>query len=224
MNELLQKLFKWKKHIQYEGIDFYIRIVGDQVVDDVRQAAILESRKARRSLRDMNSDLYLLHLDPMKDLEDDELQTAIVLMAARDVFRNYIATTPKRIVPALGSNPSLEDQERYQQELEDRDKEYLEGIEVYTEQWREKFVTTLEGMSRQRLEQMYTRYRTDRVCEDVFNSYFEDALVAASVYSDEEYKTRTFTREEFLQLPNDVKMVFKDAYKSINIESDDLKN
>lgn len=222
-SELLAKLFKWRKHIQYEGIDFYMRIVGDQVVEDTRQMGLVESRKMRRALRDTNSDAYLIHLDPMKDLDDEELKTAIVIMAARDVMRDYTAVTPKRVVDPIKSNPTLEEQEQYQQELEQRDKEYIEDIQRHVEQWREKYMDGLNKLSRELIERQYARLRTDRECETVFNSVFEDYLVAASIYKDEEYKDRAFTFEEFRSLPNDVKMVFKDAYTSIALDPDELK-
>lgn len=222
--ELLSRLFKWRKHIQYEGLDFYLRIVGDQVVEDARQIALVESRKTRRALRDPNSNEYLIHLDPMKDFDDDELRAAIVILAARDVIRDYSAITPKRVVEPLKSNPTLEEQEQHQQAIEDRDKEYIEDMERYTEDWRSNFMIGLDKVSREVLERQYSRYRTDRVCETVFNMIFEDYLVAASIYKDADYNERAFTYEEFKGLPNEVKLVFKDAYTSMSLDPEDLKN
>jgi len=222
--ELLSKLFKWKKHIQYEGVDFYLRIVGDQTIEDTRQAALVESRKARRALRDKASNEYLIHLDPMHDLDDEELMSVIVLMAARDVYRDYTAVTPKQIIEPLQDNPTLEEQEQYQEALETRDKEYIQHVQDYVEQWRVKFMEGLQKAPREILERQYAKYRTDRVCEEVFNRTFEDHLVAASVYTDSEYTKRAFTYDEFRSLPNEVREVFRDAYTSMNIEPDDLKN
>ncbi len=222
-SELLAKLFKWKKHIQYEDIDFYLRIVGDQTVEDTRQASLIESRKVRRAMRDPNSNEYLVHIDPMKDLDDDELKSAIIFQAARDVFRDYTATTPKRVIPPLKTNPTLEEQEQYQQALEDRDKDYIEEVQQHVEKWRQRFMEGLDKVPREVLERQYTKYKTDRISEEVFNRTFEDYIVASSIYKDPEYKQRAFTFEEFCSLPNDVKMVFKEAYGTIMLEPDELK-
>jgi hypothetical protein len=224
MNDLLQKLFKWKKHIQYEDVDFYLRIVGDQVVEDARHYALLESRKMRRDLRNPESDAFLIHLDPMKDLDDDDLKAAIVIIAASDIMRDYTAATPKPITPPLGNNPSLEEQEQHELEKEEAEKEYIENVQAYVEEWRVKFMAQLDRVTRENLEKQYAKYRTDRVCLDVFNRTFEDHLVAGSIYSDENYKERSFTFDEFRSLPNDVREVFRDAYVSMSIDPDTIKN
>lgn len=223
-SELLSKLFKWKKQIQYEGVDFYLRIVGDQTIEDTRQAALLESRKMRKALRDKNSNEYLVHLDPMHDLDDEELMAAIVLAAARDVYRDYTAVTPKPILDPLGDHPSLEEQEQHQEAQQKRDEDYIKHVQEYVESWRQKFMEGLQKAPRDVLERQYAKYRTDAVCEQIFNKTFEDYLVSASVYLDEHYTQRAFTYTEFRELPNEVREVFRDAYTSMNIDPDDLKN
>lgn len=223
-DELMKKLFRWRKEIQFEDVHFYLRIVGDQVVEDARQAALLASRKMRKALRDQDSDMYLLHIDPIKDFTDEELQTTLVILASQDVMTDYVQNTPRPIVAPLPDNPTLEQQEQHQAALEEQEQMYIESMKTYIEDWRQTYAGTLKQRPREFVEKQYARHRTDRVCENVFSQEFQDRLVAASIYSSDTYKTRMFTYEEYRDLPGEVRTVLEDAYKGMVITPDDLKN
>lgn len=221
---LMTKLFKWTTKVEYEGVTFYLRIVGDSVLDDARREALLESRKLRRELRNTDGDDYLIYLDPLEDLDDSDLRDVIVSTAMRDVMRDYLNNTPRPVLPTLGDNPSQEEQENLEAEKEDRERVYIENMTAYVDQWRVGFEKTLESKDRAGLMVMAKKLRTDTACEQKFTDVFEEAVVCSSVYSDEKYTKRMFTPEQYAQLPFDLKSQLRNAYNTITIDPELLKN
>lgn len=221
---LMAKLFKWTTKIEYNGIVFYQRIVGDAVIDDARQEALLEASKMRRNLRNPDSTEYLIYLDVLEDLEDSEIRDNITGAAIRDTMREYIQSTPRPTLPALADHPSQEEQEEYELEKQRREDDYLANLTEYAEAWRKDFEKTLEGKDRAALVNLAKKYRTDQACEQRFTEVFEATVVCASIYTDDKYKTRMFTVDQYQELPSELKLLLRNSYNNINIDPDSLKN
>lgn len=221
---LMSKLFKWTTKVEYNGLTFNLRIVGDSVLDDARREALLESRKLRRDLRNFDSTDYLIYLDPLEDLDDSELRDVIVSTAMRDVMRDYLQNTPQAVLPALGDNPSQEDQENYEAEKEERERTYIENMTAHVDQWRVSYEKTLENKDRSLLMAQAKKLRTDTACEQRFTEVFEESVVCASVYADEKHTRRMFTPEQYAELPFELKSLLRNAYNNITIDPDTLKN
>jgi len=223
--DLLSKLFRFKKTFTYRDVTFYQRVVTDQVIEDSRKAALLESRKLRHSLRNPSTDDYLVFIDPMEDLTDDELIASIVYMASREVMRDYIQRTPRPILEPLGDYPGQEEQENREAALEEREEQYIKDMQEYIEKWSEEFTTTLKARTRAQLAALYRRHRTDGVCEERFTEEFEDRVFAASLYTDDTYKKRLFSSvDEYRQLPVDVRAKVREEYDTITLTQEDIKN
>lgn len=221
---LMAKLFRWHSTIEIQGTKFYIRVVSDQVVDDARREALLESRKLRRNLRDITTDDYLIYVDPLNDLDDDQLRTLITGTSMREVMRDYLNNNPRPVMTALGDNPSQEEQEEWEASKEGREAEYLVEMTTYVENWQKDFVGALEKRERPYLFGRGQKLRTDQVCEDKFSEIFEEHVVAASVFSDDRYKNKMFSIEQYRELPTEVRQQLRDAYNNMSIAPDDVKN
>jgi hypothetical protein len=221
---LMAKLFRWHSTVEIQGTKFYVRIVSDQVTDDARREALLESRKLRRNLRDTNTDDYLIYIDPLNDLDDDQLRTLITTTSMREVMREYLNTNPRPVIIPLGENPSQEEQEEWESAKEGREAEYLAEMTTYVESWQKDFIGGLEKRDRQQLFNMAQKLRTDQVCEDKFSEVFEERVVAASVFIDDRYKVRMFTLEQYRELPTEIRQQLRDAYNNMSIAPDEIKN
>lgn len=221
---LMAKLFKWTTKVTYNDVVFYLRIVGDAVLDDARREGLLASRKLRRDLRDVDTTDYLIYIDPLEDLDDGELRDVIIGSAMRDVMREYLQTTPRPSLPTLPDNPSQEDQEEYESAKLERENDYISNMTESVEGWRKDFEKTLDGKERAHLMNMARKHTTDYACEQRFTEVFEDRVVASSIYSDDKYKARTFTVEQYQELPSELKTLLRNAYNNITIDPDSLKN
>jgi len=222
--DIFTKLFDWKKAVDYKGNKFYIRIVSESVVNDAQRYALLESRKLRKLLRDSNTDDYLIYLDSISDLEDDEVVAVAVMAASRDVMRDYMNANPKPQIDPLPDNATQEDLENYEQAKEERDELYIKNMQESVEAWRVDFTNMITNQPRDKKEAIARKHRIDRITEDRFTQEFEDYIVASSIYEDKEYKKRALSLEQYKSLPADVKTFFKDSYNSITIGADDVKN
>jgi hypothetical protein len=122
--QLMEKLFKWKGVVDYDGMQFYVRVVSDAVIEDARRFALLESRKLRKALRDTASDDYLIHIDLVHDLSDEDLRLSVINLSSRDVAREYVNLNPKSVLEPLGDYPTQEEQEQYEEAKERREIDY----------------------------------------------------------------------------------------------------
>jgi hypothetical protein len=95
---------------------------------------------------------------------------------------------------------------------------------TYVESWQKDFVTGLEKRERPHLFTMAQKMRTDQVCEDKFSEIFEERVVAASIFVDDKHKTKMFTLTQYQELPTDVRQQLRDAYNTMSIAPDDVKN
>lgn len=221
---LMNKLFKWKTVVEFEGSKFPMRVVSDQVVDDARRYALIESRKLRRNLRDESSDDFLIHLDPLRDLDVDDYINVILFAAIRETMRTYMQNNPRPVMEALPDDATQEQQEEFEAAKEVRDEQYIADMQEYVKAWQEDFKTTLESKTRNQLETLARRYRTDAICEEFFTGVFEEYIVSSSIYTDEKYREKQFTLEQFKNLPIALRSKLVDAYRNLAITSDDVKN
>lgn len=222
--ELIAKLFRFKRKIEYVGgVELYMRIPGDQVIDDARTYALLESRKLRRDLRDPASDVFIIHLDGIEDLSNDELLTGCTALAMRDVMRDFVNSTPKPALPELGDYPTQEDQEIFTAAKIERETSYNEDMRLHVDGWRTSFVKSLTKMDDARLRAMYRKLRTDRVCEESFGVEFEHAILAASLFLDEACTQSAFSPSEFKNVPTEFKSFVRDQYNDLSLNGEELK-
>lgn len=222
--ELLAKLFNFKKEVVYkEEIHLWMRVPNDQVIDDARTDALLAARTLRRQLRDSQSKEYLLYLDSVEDFEEDDLYSACVTLAMRDVMRDYVNTNPKPPLPSLGDYPTQEEQEEYAVAKAQRELDYAEGMRLYVESWREQYLGGLKRGGVERAKQIYKKLRTDRAAEDLFTEKFEESMISRSVFLDEACKKPAFDPEQYKQAPSDFRRFVRDQMNELSVGGDELK-
>lgn len=220
---LLDKFFNWKHNINYRGMTFHQRLVSQKVIEEARKYALLESRKMRQKLRDPSSDEYIIYIDPVHDLSDDEIRDFIAQSAMRDAVEEYIKANPKPVISQPQSD-KLADVEQFEEDKEQRDAMYAELVQKHAEDVYNRVLNGLANVDREGLIDRYRRIQVDRVCEDVFTNEFEDYVLSASLYTDESFKKRAFTLEEFKELPSDARLFFRSSYNKIAMSYEELKN
>jgi len=124
----------------------------------------------------------------------------------------------------LSDQPSQEEIENHEAAKEERDELYIKDMQVSIEQWRKEFETTLSKMTHEALIALVQRYEIDARCNAIYTDCFETYIVSASIYKDAQYKERMFTVDEYKELPTDVKRLLYEAYNTLNISADDIKN
>lgn len=220
---LLDKFLKWKQIVNFNGMNFYQRVVPQHVMEEARKVALMESRKMRRLLRDPNSEEYLMYLDIVSDLDNADIIEAIAARAVNEAIEDYVRTNPRPVVPKP-SEEDLEALERYQQEKEEAEKNYLDDLEAYSRTIYERVTESVKGLNREELEGRYKKVQTDVICDRVFSEKFESFVLANSLFLDKDFKKPAFSFEEFCDLPSDVRGFFRKSYNQINMTYEELKN
>lgn len=221
--ELLQKLFNVTTSFTYKGFTFYLKLPIEQVYEDTRKKALLESRKLRKELRDPNSNASLLYLDEIEDFSRDQLIQALVNTTARKVARTYVINNPKPALPKLSDFPTQEEQEEYVAAEEERDRVYREQLQQYLESWEKEYRDQLQSWSVEQLRSTYRQARVDELCETEFQRWFEYALLAYSVYLDEKCTQLAFTPEDIRQTSKDFLDQALQALSQLQFTDEELK-
>lgn len=232
------KLFTWRTTLNISGQTFHVRIVGDSTIEEARHKGLLEARTLRSNLRNSNSEDYLTYLSVVKDLEDDVVIGQIVDAESEGIIREYVTTNPRPKVPELGDYPTQEEQEEREAAFEERERIYMQELEKYVENWRDKRTEGLqfnekEGAGdletqrqgyRNYLEMTWKKLLVDRLAEDRFQKVYENVVLSQCLFYDEDMKEPVFSSyDEFKSLPSEVKQIIKDAYNSINVSAEEIK-
>jgi hypothetical protein len=224
----ISKLFAWGKKFSLNTnsapLDIYVRLVGDMDLNRARVYALRYSSELRSKLRKEDSDERMAYIMDRDSVTKPQLVNTILLIKIREFGR--IATDEVKIKPPkeLHSGASLEDQEKFQKEVDDYGNKYKKKIE-------EK-ISSLSNSERERLnslddKDLYNEYLalvTDDLCENEMYARFREACAYYGSYKDENYKERLFSSlMDFSNLPTNTKSDVIGFYESLEIGTEELK-
>jgi hypothetical protein len=225
----ISALFRWGKKfilkwIQDKEIEVYIRLVGDAELNQSRVYGLRKSGELRRKLFDYNSEEHLAYLPDYQVVTKDNLVGSIILYTKEDFGSEALDKVTIKPPKELGSDATLEEQEKFQKEVDEypekRNKALLEYI---TQKVKDKEVE-LSKLNKKELYDQYVSSAINEICKTEFLKGFRSKCVCFGTYKDEEYKKRFFeTFEEFDNLPPEIKTQLIDDYVSLEISMESLK-
>jgi hypothetical protein len=235
----IDKIFQWGR--VFEVIDptredesvalVYMKLLGDADLGRARVYALRKSSELRRKLKDENSDERIAWVRSIDEVTEEDLINLIILFAGRDIAneaKNKVRIpTPK----PPKSNAKLEKQEAFQKEVDEYPEKKSKAISDAINKEIEKRKESLSSKPKEDLYRDYVRLLVDEFCEREAIQAFEDMQTYLGCYTDDTYKTLFFRDSEtnepsfevFSNLEPTVKNMFKDAYKSLDIEISELK-
>lgn len=223
--DLISRLFNWKKEVVINDITMYIRIVGDSAVEEARIAALTESRRLRVALRDKESDLYMAYMTEVEEFDDDYLKRVITNLRSREVVQEYVRRNPRPALPEQSDYPSLEEQEAYEEAKVERETTYMKNLQAYIEGWQDDYMKSLGKRKREQLVQEWKDVRINTLTETKFSEVFQDYVLFKSLFSDPDLTKPVFTDfKVFRNLPTQVKTVLRESYDELSVSVDEIKN
>ncbi len=228
----IDKIFQWGK--VFEVIDptkddesvalVYMKLLGDADLGRARVYALRKSSELRRKLKDENSDERIAWVRSIDEVSEEDLINLIIIFAGRDIA-NDARTKVKIPTPKPPkSNAKLEKQEAFQKEVDEYPEKRQKAISDAINKEIEKRKESLSTKSKEDLYREYVRLLIDEFCEREAINAFEDMQVFLGCFTDDTYKEKFFPDfESFNNLEPTVKNMFKDAYKSLDIELAELK-
>jgi hypothetical protein len=238
MVKKLADLLRWSKKIDIKDPNsgevlesYYMRILGDQDIQDAFKIARIKSSEKRAALRNPETEDYKDIVAPL--LEADITLCKEIIISARSSNWNAEASSIviKEDLPKIEDvatdpdAPTLEEQEALDKAELDIAKKYLDDFNAYLKVKETELNAELDAKSLDELRELAQFEVTNVVPLGVFLKEVEDQKVFRSVYEDKLFKIPALdTIEEFQQLAEPIKDQLIEAYNALEIGPDDIKN
>jgi len=226
----LSRLFRWSKKVDIRVNDkivdtVYIRLVGDVVFQDARKLALKESRTLRAKLRNTESEEYKSNFSDIDFLTKDELVNGI-LVGEMSTFRDEAMMEYKvEEVPELSDNPSMEEQEEHDEKIDALQSKRIKTLTDAIESKADARKKMLDVMENKELISLYTRAMCEVRCTDAFTDTFREYQVYMGTFTDKSFKVLAFDSfQDFRESSATLKELLTNAYNSLEISGEDLKN
>jgi hypothetical protein len=224
----VQKLFNWftsaEVYIKGKPKKFYIRLAGDADLGKARVFALRKSNEFRLKLKDETSDEFLALIGPKELFDKDSLISVILLHKVKEISREAYKTIDVPFPKEPDSDADLEEQERYQKEVDEYEKKVKDLITKYIERRLEEIKLDLDKKSLDELYEIYKDEQTRSLCEGEMLKAFKQYCVHLNVFLDKNMTKRAFNSyDEFDNLPQEIKTQFLDIYDSLDLDVETLK-
>lgn len=226
----ISKLFAWGREVTIVdsiGEDLFtvfMRVVGDAEINQARVYALRKSAELRKKLKIKDSDERLAFIPELDEVETENIIELILNQSIKDLASKIVKEIQFPLPKELKSDTTLEEEEKYQKEVDEwpekRELFISEKIQQRLEVEREK----LKKQDKKELIKEFENILINNMCESEMIKSFTEMSAYFSVYKTDSYKERVFNSvEEFSNLPSNIKEQFIRNYESLDIRADDLK-
>jgi hypothetical protein len=226
----ISKLFNWGGELSLlnnkgeEIKKVYIRLVGDADINRARVHALRRSAELRKKLRDTDSDERLAFIPQIEDLDEDSMRLFILSERLKDLSSRIVKTIDIKFPKEPNSDASLEDQEKYQKEVDEYPDRLDKAIKDRSSEIRKEEESKLNGINKEKLYKEYVESAISQICEMEMVTRFRELVLFYSVYKDEEYKERFFDEfDVFRNLTKSIKDQIETFYSSLELDMEELK-
>ena len=225
----ITRLFFWNKKVEIfdmnerSVLSVYMRVVGDNDIQQARAVALRESAKFRQKLKH-DEDTRLAYIPFYEDFTNEELIAAILTLYAPEVTREALREVDIPLPKEPKSDADLEVQEEYRKKVDEWPSLRRQKIDEYIIKKLEGYEQIYKSYTKEQLASEHERVLISEMCKDKMVSTFRDYSIYLSIFADEKFTKRYFNSyEEFLNLPTAYKEQFVTAYDTLDIDTDELK-
>lgn len=227
----LAKLFRWHKKVDIkEGENVlgtvYLRLVGDSDFQEAKTFALKASKTLRIKLRNPESQEHKATFSDIDALTKEELCMGVTFGEIADYRDEALVNLPEKDIPQLPDNPTLEQQEEYEEMLEKRQNDRAEALAKYIEKRSEERKEELGKVEDSgKLREMYMHSIINLKCSEEFTRTFREYQVYKGTFEDAKFTKLAFdSYEEFLDSSPQLKNILLGAYVSLELSGEELKN
>jgi dsDNA-binding SOS-regulon protein len=227
----IAKLFRWHKKVDIKDGEtvlgtVYLRLVGDSDFQEAKVAALKASKTLRIKLRNPDSEEHKSTFSDIESLTKEELCMGVTFGEIADYRDEALVNFPEKEVPQLPDNPTLEEQENYEEMLEKRQNDRAETLAKYIEKRsdeRKEELAKLEDVDK--LREMYKHSIINLKCSEEFTRVFREYQVYKGTYEDNKFTKLAFdSYDEFLDSAPQLKNLLLGAYIGLELSGEELKN
>ena len=226
----ISKLFFWSNKFSITdryGIpvsDVYMRLVGDAELNRARVKAIRASKELRNKLKDRDSDERVVFIPEL----DEYPQEALVEMVLIQKVKEFTQSSMKEVIIPVPVEPSseasLEKQEKYQEEIDNFDKNRQDKIKELTTKKIDNYRKAISSNSVESLIKEYESLLINDLCENEMIRMFRLWCVYFGCFKEETHRNYYFSSfDELDNLPTEIKEQFINNYQLLEINIENLK-
>lgn len=226
----ISKLFKWEGvHIlcdpngnyirdeSGEPLKVYLRIAGDNDLDQIKRYALATSKKFRES-----GEAAALIPD-LSGLSQEELLSFIVFNHVTELYKQAEREVELKY-PHLPEMATLEEEEKYTEEIDS----YYDRLHTATIEYANKLLEAerqaLKSLPREELLSLAQRTAVDKLVEEYMLKAFNEALLYYTTFVDAEFKVPVFKDiENARNAAPFLKEQLINAYNILNLKDTELK-
>lgn len=209
----------------------WVRVLGDDDLKESFRLARIVSAAKRAALRNPESDVYKDEILALREESRENLEQWI-LTSRENIFSNEAPVVVVRedlpdieTIAAQPDAPTLEEQERLDEETNKVNDKFREAVEDYIKTKLEEVKAELAALSQEELIEKATEEYINIQSLQAFLEEVTQQQAYRGTYIDEECKTRGFSSfDAFKNSATSIKQQLIDAYRSLEIGNDEIKN
>lgn len=226
----LSDLFRWSKKLEIKEGDrvldtVYLRLVGDADFQDAKNVSLKASKALRMKLKNIETEEYQASFSDLETLSREELAMGIVYGEITDYRDEAIVKNPEKMLPELSDNPTLEEQEEYEDLIEKIRTDRTTTLASYIEKRTEERKAELLEEEDDRLRELYHYAIINLKCNEEFTNVFRSYQIYKGTFKDAKFKELAFDSfDDFKSCSPQLKEILLQAYINLELSGDDLKN
>lgn len=225
----ISRLFSYKKEIVMitpddKEITLYLKVLGDADNNIAKTNALRESGKFREQLRDREWKDRSLYVPEMLGKTKEEIVDIVIALEISRITMDAVNDVQVQYPKELDGDASLEDQEKYQEEVDGFSEKYEKAI---TKEVDKRTKAKRIEVNKLKKDDIVTKYENSLINQGVQTRYYDEYMEWAlyfATYEDENYSVRAFKDvDSFRNSPAHLKEALIEEYSSIEIGASKLK-
>ncbi len=225
----ISKLFQWYdkfelKNGRGESISVWMRLPGDAEINQARVFALRHSKEFRAKLRNPETDEAIAYIPEFDELTHEQLADFIARYQVVEFTREALDVADIPYPKPLPSDATMEEQEKFQEEVDTFDERRDAVIRVYVDNKIDVERSRLMEKETEKLQLQLRKLVIDKLCEDEMLRRYKEYIIYVSSFKDDKFKERLFNAyEEFENLPPAGKAQLIEFYNALELGNIELK-
>lgn len=212
-------------------VTVYLRVVGDQDLQNAYKVARIHSAEKRKQLRDSTSLEFKDQVEPIREASKEECIELIVTAREQNFGAEAYANTvrPEAVkleeVAVDPDSPTLEEQEKLDAENAAVDAEFQAALAEYITSKKSQLADELALVELDELRKTAELEVSNITSLGLFLQAVQDYKMVYACYNDKAYKERSFDSiDEYRETLDIIKDQLLRKYAQLELGTDDIKN
>jgi len=239
----ISELLKWKTNVilldhkdnpilddKKKPIEVWLRVIGDDDLDESHRLARIASAKIRKELRTKDSQQYKDRVEPIMDAPREDCIDVLKSYRSSNLYAEARVKTVREELPKIDEvavepdAPTLEETEKLDELIMKQEERYAKAVEEYVADRTAVIVAELESMTTEELRQATTDELSGYIALAEFYTELLNQKVFRGSYTDKACTKKAFdTLEEFIITDGVIKQQLTEAYTALEFNPDDIK-